>query len=93
MNRWLVYASILMLCACAKDKVVVPDAVQSEADAIRIGQGCSGKQFLPDKWTARREGDTWHVLVSDPKSGNQVVLEAWINAHDGLIKECTTLVH
>jgi hypothetical protein len=92
MNRWIVYASISMLCACTEEKTVVPDAVQSEADAIRVGHDCVGEPFSSDHWIARRDGDIWHVFVSDPRSGNQVVLEVRINAHDGQIRECTTRV-
>lgn len=92
MNRWIVCASLLMLCACSEDKVAGPVPVQSEADAIKIGQGCSGPQFQSDTWTAERQGKQWRVFAADPKADNHVVLKVLINADNGQIDDCTTKV-
>jgi hypothetical protein len=97
MNRWVVYSSLLMLCACSEDKVAGPVPVLSEADAIKIGQSCSGPQFQSDAWTAQRDGKQWRVTASekagDPKAGEHLVLKVLIDADDGQIEDCSTLVN
>ena len=72
--------------------------VQSDADAIKIGQSCSAPQFLSDTWTAQRDGKQWRVYASEQKEGdsqsdNHVVLKVLINADNGQIDECTTQVN
>jgi hypothetical protein len=91
MNRWIVYACMLMLSACSEDKVEGPVPVQSDADAIKIGQSCSAPQFLSDTWTAQRDGKQWRVYASDSQAKH--VLEVLINADNGQIDECTTQVN
>lgn len=68
----------------------------SSAAAIQIAQhGCKSEwKASDDQWAARREGTEWHVWLSFPdstdpfKNKTSVVLQVWMDARSGAIREC-----